>query len=250
MGCPVKRQRLGAFSMFKNDKEWQWTKNQVEFFGLTALVIYFVSLLCFEWNCFSFSLACFLLIFVRSWFLWNFVNYSRSSWRHYERKKKKMSMLVAWPVRQLPCAWAENGFSPKFVRIGSMSLWIKKNKQTNGKTAGRGEAVSWPAGGFAGSTWKWINQAPSRCPSPPCSCQLYMPNIHLTLTERTHLSSQALINPPFDHLRYMYWKNNSIWSFKSPANNDVGCICVWEYCFIRKKPTLPFVVLKSKPIKL
>lgn len=236
--------------MFKNGKEWEWTTNQVEFFGLTALVIYFVSLLCFEWNCFSFSLACFLLIFVRSWFLWNFVNYSRSSWRHYERRKKKCPCLLLDPCVSFPALGLKTVSARSLSESAQWVFELKKTKQTNGKTAGRGEAVSWPAGGFAGSTWKWINQAPSRCPSPPCSCQLYMPNIHLTLTERTHLSSQALINPPFDHLRYMYWKNSSIWSFKSPANNDVGCICVWEYCFIRKKPTLPFVVLKSKPIKL
>lgn len=99
-----------------------------------ARYLFFVSLLCFEWNCFSFSLACFLLLLVRSWFLWNFVKY-RSSWRHYEREKK-MSMLVAWPARRLPCAWAENDFSLKFVRIGSVSLWIKTNKQINKQTNG------------------------------------------------------------------------------------------------------------------
>lgn len=213
-----------------------------------ARYLFFVSLLCFEWNCFSFSLACFLLLLVRSWFLWNFVNY-RSSWHHYEREKKCPCLFLLLVPRvdfpalglKMVSAWS----------LSDLAQWVFELKQTNkqtGETQGK-QSADPPAVSLdlrGNESTKHLH----RCPSPICSHQLYMPNIPLTLTERTHLSSQALINPPFDHFPHMYWESNLIWSFKSPANNDVGCICVWEYCFIRKKPTLPFVVLKSKPIKL
>lgn len=139
--------------MFKNGKEWEWTTNQVEFFGWTALVIYFVSLLCFEWNCFSFSLACFLLIFVRSWFLWNFVNYSRSSWRHYERrKKKKCPCLLLDPCVSFPAL----GLKTVSARsLSESAQWVFELKNTN-KQTGK------PRGGGGGSSqltrrrFRWI----------------------------------------------------------------------------------------------
>lgn len=176
-------------------------KNQVKLFDLTALFyVFFPPLLCFEWNCFSFSLACFLLKFVHPWFLWNFVNYSRSSWRHY--KKKSPCLLLDLCVSS-PALGLKNYFSPKFVRIGSVSPWtkIRRKKKKEGK-----QSVDLPAS--TGSMWKWINQAPSPCPSPLWSRRLHMPNIHLTLTERISPLRLSLIRL-FHHFLYVYRKKNS-----------------------------------------
>lgn len=125
-------QRLGAFSMFKNDKEWEWMKNQVKLFGLTALVLLLALLrveLLFFLSCLFPPDICLLLIPVE------LCNYGRTSMAPLRNVHACCST-----VRQLPCAWAEHGFSPKFVRIGSVSLWIKKKRRRKKRVGEGGKA--------------------------------------------------------------------------------------------------------------
>lgn len=200
--------------MFKNGKEWEWTTNQVEFFGLTALVIYFVSLLCFEWNCFSFSLACFLLIFVRSWFLWNFVNYSRSSWRHYERRKKKCPCLLLDPCVSFPALGLKTVSARSLSESAQWVFELKKTKQTNGKTAGRGgkQSADPPAVSLdlrGNESTKHLHAV--RLPPAPvnCTCQIFIrpwqkeriSPLRLSLTHRSIISVTCIGRTAlYDHL--------------------------------------------------
>lgn len=138
----------------------------------------FYFLLCFEWNCFPFFLARFFLLICCCWFLWNFVSTVETSWRHW-RNARSLNMCQLF----LRLGW--NSFSPKFARIGSVSLWIKIKRKKKTKQLGKQSAdpstVLPDLHGNESSplSFPWL---------------LYTPNVHLTPTKRKRLSSQALIN--------------------------------------------------------
>lgn len=104
------------------------------------------------------------------------------------------------------------------------------------KNAGWGRQVSWPASGFTGSTWKWIDQAPSRRLSPLRSCQLCTCQIFTWPRQNEHISPLRLpLTRPFDHFRYMYWKTRSIRWLKSPTSNGRRAHLCLEMLFYKEE---------------
>lgn len=166
--------------MLKNDKEWEWKINRVMLFGLTALVFT---------SCFALSGTAFLsFLLVSSYYLLLLIpvelcKYSRTSWRHY-----KMSMLVAWTCVSFSFAWAETVLVQSLQESAQWVFELKKKRKKS----------QWESSQLTHQLFYWIymemNHPSTYTSSVSFPCLLYTPNIHLTLTKRKCLSSQALIN--------------------------------------------------------